>query len=58
VANVFDLSDGGKDITGQFMRSAGDLSIGWSVLGLSRDQFLNTCYIWQGGIDQSLISVH
>lgn len=49
---VFNLSEGGKDITGEFVRRRGETDVGGVLLDLSREQFVNTCLVRQGALQE------
>ncbi len=49
---VFNLSEGGKDITGEFVRRRGETDVGGALLNLSREQFVNTCLVRQGALQE------
>jgi DNA repair exonuclease SbcCD ATPase subunit len=50
-ARVFNLSEGDTEITDQFIQQKGEPTIGPKLLNLSREQFINTCYVWQGALE-------
>ncbi|MBI4470307.1 MAG: AAA family ATPase, partial [Acidobacteria bacterium] len=50
-ARIFDLDAGGEEITQKFILKKGEAHLGELLLSLSRDQFVQTCFVGQRALE-------